>query len=137
MKNVIIYTNETGGVSICMPTGEIPIEQVQSRDIPGNTQSYIISTDSLPNEYNDFYDAWEQTKGEVTINFIKAQEITRARLRQEREPLLQAQDVLYMRALEAGQDTSAIVAEKNRLRNVTTLVDSANTLEELRALGVQ
>jgi hypothetical protein len=136
MKNVIIYTNETGGVSICMPTGEIPIEQVQSRDIPGNIQSYIISADILPEEHSDFYNAWEQTKGVVTVNLEKARAITKDRLRTERAPLIQAQDVLYMRALEQGQDTTAIVAEKSRLRDITTLADSATTLDELRALRV-
>ena len=134
---VIIFTNSQGGVAICSPTGELPIEVVQSRDIPAGIQSYIINSDSLPNEYNDFYDAWEQTKGVVTVNFTKAQEVTKSRLRQERIPLLAAQDVLYMRALEQGQDTSAIVAEKARLRDVTLLPDNATTLEELRALGVQ
>jgi hypothetical protein len=36
--------------------------------------------------------------------------------------------------LESGADTKAIVAEKNRLRDVTDLADAAKTLDELRAL---
>ena len=135
-KNVIIFTNENGGVSVCIPTGELPIEQVQSRDIPGNVQSYIIGADTLPEEDGDFFNAWEQTNGVVTVNITKAKEITKRRLRQEREPLLAAQDVLYMRALEAGQDTTAIVAEKARLRDITTLADPCTTTAELRALRV-
>lgn len=134
MRNVIIFTNETGGVSVCIPTGEIPIEQVQSKDIPSNIQSYIVAASALPEEDNDFFDAWEQTRGVVTVNIEKAKEITKRRLRQQREPLLAAQDVLYMRALEAGTDTSAIVAEKNRLRDVTNLADNCTTTAELRAL---
>jgi hypothetical protein len=70
----------------------------------------------------------------ITINLEKAKAITKDRLRAERTPLLQAQDVAFQRALEAGADTSAIVAEKQRLRDVTTLADSATTLEELRSL---
>ena len=109
---------------------------MQSRDIPGNVQSYIVDAATLPDEHNDFYNAWEQTKGVVTVNLEQARAITKDRLRAERAPLLQAQDVLYMRALEQGQDTSAIVAEKARLRDVTSLADSATTLDELRALKV-
>lgn len=134
MKNVIIFTNDNGGVAVCIPTGELPIEQVQSKDCPPD--SFIVPASSLPEEDNDFFDAWEQTRGVVTVNIEKAKEITKRRLRIEREPLLAAQDVLYMRALEAGQDTSAIVAEKNRLRDVTSLADNCTTTAELRALAV-
>jgi len=70
----------------------------------------------------------------ITINLEKAKSITKDRLRAERTPLLQAQDVAFQRALEEGSDTSAIVAEKQRLRDVTTLGVSATTLEELRSL---
>ena len=68
----------------------------------------------------------------ITINFTKATEITKERLRQERKPLLEAQDVLYMRATEQGLDTKAIVAEKQRLRDITKI--TATTLDELKAL---
>lgn len=134
MKNVIIFTNDNGGVSVCMPTGEIPIEEVQGKDIPAGKQSFIVSTASLPEEDNDFFDAWEQNRGIVTVNVEKAKEITKRRLRLEREPLLAAQDVAFQRALETGADTLAIVAEKVRLRNVTSLADACTTLPELRAL---
>jgi hypothetical protein len=73
----------------------------------------------------------------ITINLAKAKEITKARLRAEREPLLQAQDVLFQRALESGADTTAIVTEKQRLRDVTNLVDSCTTTEQLRELGAE
>jgi len=59
------------------------------------------------------------------------------RLRNERIPLLAAQDVAFQRALESGADTTAIVAEKQRLRDITNLVDSCNTLDELSALKVE
>lgn len=72
----------------------------------------------------------------ITVNFDKAVEITKERLRQERAPLLQAQDIAFQRALESGADTSAIVAEKQRLRDITKLADEATTLDELKALGV-
>lgn len=134
MSNVIIFTNDNGGVSVCIPTGEMPIEQVQAKDIPHGVDSYIVRADTLPENDNDFFDAWEQTRGVVTVNMTKAKAITKRRLRAEREPLLQAQDVAFQRALEQGADTAAIVAEKNRLRNITSLADVCETLDELRAL---
>ena len=70
----------------------------------------------------------------ITINLEKAKEITKDRLRAERTPLLQAQDVAFQRALESNADTVAIVAEKQRLRDITQLADQATTLEQLKEL---
>lgn len=131
---VIIFTNDNGGVATTIPTGELPIEQVLTKDVPAGRGARIVNYTDLPVQYNDFYDAWEMTPTEVTVNLAKAKELTKTRLRTERAPLLAAQDVAFQRALESGSDTSAIVAEKQRLRDVTNLADSATTLEELRAL---
>jgi len=72
----------------------------------------------------------------ITINIAKAKDITKNRLRAERELLLEAQDVAFQRALEINADTAAIVAEKQRLRDVTNLVDACATVDELKALQV-
>jgi len=72
----------------------------------------------------------------MQINFSKAQAITKDRLRADRKPLLETQDIAYMRAQEAGDDTSVIVTEKQRLRDVTNQVDSMTTLDELKAVTV-
>jgi hypothetical protein len=50
--------------------------------------------------------------------------------------LLEAQDVLFMQAQEAGSDTSAIVTEKQRLRDITNQVDSMSTTDALKAATV-
>jgi hypothetical protein len=73
----------------------------------------------------------------IIVDIDKAKDITKDRLRAEREPLLLAQDVAFQRALETGADTSAIVAEKQRLRDITNQVDSMNTVEELKALEIK
>ena len=72
----------------------------------------------------------------MQVNFSKAQDITKDRLRLDRTPLLEAQDILFMRAQEAGSDTSAIVTEKQRLRDITEQVDSMSTLDELKGASV-
>ena len=135
MAQVIIFTNENGGVSVCVPTGELDINAVKAKDTPSH--SIIVQDYELPQADNDFFDAWELANGEVTVNLTKAKNITKARLRIQREPLLAAQDVLFQRAQESGGDTTAIVAEKNRLRDITNLADSCTTTAELRALSVE
>ncbi len=73
----------------------------------------------------------------MQVNIDKAKVITKDRLRADRKPLLEAQDILYMRAQEAGDDTSAIVTEKQRLRDITIQVDSMSTLDELKAATIE
>lgn len=70
----------------------------------------------------------------IVVNIDKAKAITKDRLRTERTPLLQAQDVAFQRALESGSDTTSIVAEKQRLRDITNLADTATTLDELKGI---
>jgi hypothetical protein len=73
----------------------------------------------------------------ITINLPKAKEIKKESLRQERKPLLEAQDVAFQRALESNSDTTAIVAEKQRLRDITALVDTATSVEDLKAISIE
>lgn len=129
---VIIFTNDNGGVSVCVPTGELSIEETKAKDTPEH--SIIVDAATLPEADNDFFDAWELVNGAVTVNITKAKEITKKHLRAEREPLLAAQDVAFQRALEMGADTTAIIAEKQRLRDLPQLADTCTTIAELRAL---
>ena len=70
----------------------------------------------------------------VTVNITKAKVMTQDRLRLNRKPLLEEQDVLFMQAQEASASTTAIVTEKNRLRNITgDYVDDMDTLTDLKA----
>lgn len=132
MAQVIIYKNPNGdNVFVCVPTGELPIEEVQAKDTPDG--SLVVDISVVPTN-KDFFDAWRLTDGVISVDLTAAKEVTKNRLRKEREPLLSALDVQFQRALETGADTTAIVAEKQRLRDLTDLADTCTTLEELRAL---
>ena len=72
----------------------------------------------------------------ITVDINKAKAITKDRLRADRKPLLEEQDILFMKAQEAGSDTSAIVTEKQRLRDITNQVDSMTTTTQLKAATV-
>jgi hypothetical protein len=137
MTKVIIHTNENGGVSVTYPSPEFletnTIEDVLAKDCPEN--AIIVDASILPESDSDFFDAWELSGTTVSVNLTKAKALTKARLRREREPLLAAQDVLFQRAQESNADTTAIVAEKTRLRNITSLADACTTTAQLRALS--
>ena len=72
----------------------------------------------------------------ITVNLDKAKDITKDRLRRDRKPLLEAEDVKFMQAQETESDTTAIVAEKQRLRDITKKADTCKTTDELKALKV-
>ena len=73
----------------------------------------------------------------IQVNINKAKDITKDKLRAERKPLLEALDVEFIKAQEAGTDTSAIVLEKQRLRDITNQVDGMTTVEELKQASVE
>jgi hypothetical protein len=70
MSQVIIYTNENGNVSVCIPTGELSIEEVLTKDCPKN--AIIIDDSELPKD-NEFFNAWELVDGKVVVNETKKQ----------------------------------------------------------------
>ena len=131
----ILYTNDEGGVSVIVPvpswTGTM--EELAAKVVPEN-EPYKIVEDSVVPTDRTFRGAWENYAA-ITVSLAKAKEITKARLREERKPLLEAQDVLFMKAQESSSDTSAIVTEKQRLRDITASADSASTLDELKGLS--
>lgn len=66
----------------------------------------------------------------IKINQEKAIEIAKEKIRAIREPMLKKLDVDFQRALETGSDTTLIVQEKQRLRDLTDLAND-KTVEEL------
>ena len=126
----IIYPTATG-VAIIHPTGELTIEEVAKKDVPAGVPFRIVNDDEVPSD-RTFRNA---LKYDLTVDMTKAQGITKDRLRAERAPLLTALDVQYQRATEDGRDTTIIISEKQRLRDITKLADTATTLDELKALS--
>ena len=132
MEQIIVFTGLNGNVNLCAPSNELPIETVLTKDCPAG--AIIFNKDDLPNDDWDFFNSWELVNNSVLVNITKAKEQTKDRLREERISLLAAQDILYMQAIEKNQDTTLIVTEKQRLRDLPTLVNSCTTLEQLRNL---
>jgi len=65
MAQVIIYTNENGNVSVCYPTGELPIEEVLVKDCPEG--AIIIDESSLPVD-NEYFNAWDTQIVPLDVN---------------------------------------------------------------------
>ena len=70
----------------------------------------------------------------ITIDITKAKDIWKDKIRVARKSALEKLDVDYMRANEAGTDTTAIVADKQTLRDLPSQVDTATTTDEIKAV---
>ena len=56
--NRIIYPNSEGGISIIIPTGELPIEEVAKKDVPAGVPYLFASVEDIPSD-RSFRNAWE------------------------------------------------------------------------------
>jgi predicted RNA-binding protein len=144
----IIYTTESGDIAIIHPTKEwIPeglpkdieifaMNNLIQKDVPKRYRSsaIVVDDDIIPND-RTFRGAWKHEDGKIVEDLDKSKEIHKEKLRVERKPLLEAQDVIYLKALEDGVDTKDIVTEKKRLRDITKLVDSCKGTVELRRIS--
>ena len=69
------------------------------------------------------------------IDMAKAREIHKSKIREARQPLLEALDVEFQKAQETSADTSAIIAKKNALRDAPadSGIASASDADALKA----
>lgn len=70
----------------------------------------------------------------IKVDIVKARDITKDRLRAERTPLLQALDIEVMKNITDATKLAEIEAEKQRLRDITLVVDTLNVIDELKAI---
>jgi len=70
MAQVIVYTRSNGQVALCIPSGELHIEEVLKKDCP---EGAIIIDDSVLPQGDDakYFDAWVLNNGEVTVDANK------------------------------------------------------------------
>jgi len=128
-----VQPNKNGWLSISYPASTTNIELLLKTNF--SDTAVIIEQATLPEE-TQFFEAFELQDGKVVINFDRAKNITKDRLRVERKSLLEKLDIEFMQALEKNNDTTSIILEKNRLRNITKIVDEAKSITELQNLTV-
>src|SRR6056300_1127757 len=83
----------------------------------------------------DFRGAWVLDGSVISEDMDKAKEIFKDKIREVRKPLLEAKDVELMKALEAGNSSTAIATAKDALRDATdaSAIADASTIAELKA----
>jgi len=94
------------------------------------------STATVPSDRH-FRGAWSISGSVISEDIDKAKELFKDKIREVRAPLLDAEDVTYMKALEAGDTDAqaASVAAKNALRDApaAAAIDAATDIAGLKA----
>ena len=99
----------------------------------------IAATPSAMPSDRHFRNAWvfDSAQTAISEDLTAAKEIFKDKIREVRGPLLEAEDVVYMKALEADDATAkaASVAKKKKLRDApaASAITSADTIDKLKA----
>ena len=102
-------------------------------DKDGN--SIDASTATVPSDRH-FRGAWTLSGTTITEDLATAKDIFKDKIREVRKPLLEAEDVVYMKAMEADDSSakSASVTKKTNLRNApaASAISNASSIGELK-----
>ena len=94
------------------------------------------STATVPSDRH-FRGAWSLSGKVISEDMTAAKVIFKDKIREVRAPLLEAEDVVYMKALEADDASAktAAVTKKTALRNApaASAITSADTIAKLKA----
>ena len=94
------------------------------------------STVTKPSDRH-FRGAWTLNGKVISEDMTEAKKIFQDKIREVRQPLLEAEDVVYMKALEADDASAktASVAKKKALRDApaASAISSADTIAKLKA----
>jgi hypothetical protein len=103
-------------------------------DKDGNS---ISASDATVPSDRHFRGAWSLSGTTITEDLAVAKTIFKDKVREARGPLLDAEDVIYMKALEADDASAktASVAKKKALRDApaASAISSADTIAKLKA----
>ena len=104
--------------------------------IDKNGKSIDASEATVPSDRH-FRGAWVIDGKTISEDMTEAKKIFQDKIREVRKPLLEAEDVVYMKALEAGDSSaqSASVTKKKALRDApaASAISSADTITKLKA----
>ena len=94
------------------------------------------STATIPSDRH-FRNAWKLSGSVMAEDMTAAKVIFKDKIREVRKPLLEAEDVTYMKELEADDASAktASVAKKKALRDApsATAIENADTVAKLKA----
>lgn len=137
-QQVIVFTRPDGGLSILHPTGQLPISELLTKDVPEDCQSTarITSKSSIPSD-RTFRNAWMDQDNQIAVNMDSAKTIWLDKWRKARKTELEKLDIEFSKALgQQNQDAASLIESKRQaLRDITQIdlseVTSAEALKNI------
>ena len=115
--NRIIYQNETGGVSVIIPTESV---ELALKDVPEGVPYEIVSADDIPSD-RYFRNAWVMGDCCVEHDLDKCKEIGHDHRRQQRAEEFAPYDEVIMKQIP-GADAIAAEEARQQIRDKYALI---------------
>ena len=131
----IIYQNESGGVSVVIPTGELSIEEVAAKDVPAGVPYEIVDASEIPSD-RTFRNAWVLGNCCVEHDLDKCKEIGHDMRRAKRAEEFAPHDEVIAKQIpgvDAAEAEAARQAIRDKYSAVQDAIDAAATPDEIKA----
>ena len=131
----IIFQNAEGGVSVIIPTGELPIEEVAAKDVPEGVAYEIVEDDAIPSD-RFFRNAWVANGAAVDVDLDKAKDIGHNIRRTQREAEFAPFDAIIMKQIPGNSATEAEEARQQirfKYALIQDVIEAAETPDEIKS----
>ena len=131
----IIFQNESGGVSVIIPTGELPIEEVAAKDVPEGVTYEIVEDDAIPAD-RFFRNAWVANGAAVEVDLDQAKSIGHDMRRTQRAEEFKPFDDIIMKQIPGNSAAEAEEARRQirfKYALIQDVIEAAETPDEIKS----
>ena len=127
----IIFQNESGGVSVIVPTGSV---ELALKDVPEGVPYEIVSTDDIPSD-RTFRNAWVIGNGCIEHDLDQCRDIGHDIRRQQRSEEFQPFDEIIAKQIpgaDAIAAEAARVAIRDKYADVQLAINAASDPDSIK-----
>ena len=131
----IIYTNNDGGISVVIPTGELSIEEVAAKDVPAGTPYEIVEDDAIPSD-RTFRGAWVMGDCCIDHDLDKCKEIGHDIRRTKRAEEFAPYDEVIAKQIPGVSATEAEASRqliRDKYIEMQDNINAASTPEQIKS----
>ena len=131
----IIFQNAEGGVSVIIPTGELPIEEVAAKDVPEGVAYEIVEDDAIPAD-RFFRNAWIMGDCCIEHDLEQCKDIAHNRRRAARAEEFAPHDELIAKQIPGVSATEAEAARqaiRDKYATIQAEIDAAEDPAAIKA----
>ena len=126
----IIFQNESGGVSVIVPTGSV---ELALKDVPTGVSYEIVSADNIPSD-RYFRNAWVADGAAVAVDLGKAKDIGHDIRRQQRAEEFKPYDEVIMKQIPGADAVAAEEARQAIRDKYAAIQDEIDAAEDPAAI---